>query len=202
MYFIFDLETSGLPRSTVMSSSTTRRSASQSSRTFRSLDAYDSCRIVSMAWIVLDQNFEEIERYYSVVKPKGFEIPQDAVDIHGITNEIAKETGEDIEILICLLTSAIYTNDCTTLVAHNISFDFNALLSEMYRINYKDIINKFFSMERFCTMWKGRKHFELNKAPKLVELYKLCTFKELQGAHNALHDTEACAECFKIISKP
>jgi len=182
-----DVETTGIP---------SKRNAG-----FKDLDVYSSARIVSIAWIVLDKN-RRIEQQYFIIKPNKFVIPEESTKIHGITNEFANQVGIPIEKCIRYLRETFAKHNITCFVAHNVSFDFNVILSEFYRQGRaNDLISRFFRIERYCTMKNGKKCLCINKYPKLIELYSQLTHKTLEGAHNAAADAEACCCCFKILKK-
>lgn len=184
MELIIDVETTGLP---------TKRQPN-----FKDLNAYDNARVVSFAWIVLDNN-RRIESKYHIIRPHGFSIPNDAIKIHGITNEFARQIGISMKQCIQYLQNVFDKYQIVCLVAHNISFDFGVLLSEFYRHRAHNMVSKFFKANRFCTMKNGKDYLKVKKFPKLTELYKELTNKDLIGAHNAAADTEACCCCYKIL---
>lgn len=181
MYFIFDTETSGLPK---------KRMAN-----YKDTDAYSTCRIVSIAWVVLGTDLEQVSRGTFLVKPKDFIIPESATAIHGITNEEAYNNGYSMTDVVQVLRDDLLK--CTHLVAHNISFDFGVLLHECHRIKDVVLVDYLFKMTRECTMQLGKKQLGLKKMPRLAELYSaLFNGKELVGAHNAVVDTDCCVECY------
>lgn len=183
MYFVYDTETSGLPR---------KRKTS-----YKDNDAYSTCRIVSIAWVVLDAKYEIMTSKYYVVKPSSESIPFSAasIAIHGISNELAQETGIMFNDVVTALTNDIKC--CKTLVAHNISFDFGVLLHELNLGGYDSVIHHIFNMNRICTMHEGKKVLGLKKFPRLAELYALLfDGDQFEKAHHALADTEACVKCF------
>ena len=188
MYFVFDTETSGLPKGR--------------NPCFSDNDAYSSCRIVSIAWIVIDKDFNIENKGYFVVKPSpGCVISPGSIAIHGITNEKAHATGYSFSDV-----SKMMQNDlerCDTLVAHNISFDFGVLLHEFHQVQSNKLVHQMFMMKRVCTMMDGKKLLGVKKWPKLIELYAaLFDGAQIQNAHNAMVDTEACADCFIKMNKP
>ena len=184
MYFLWDTETTGLPK--------TRQP------NYKDLDAYVDCRLVSICWIILDENYETVSTKYHVIKPNGFIIPEDATKIHGITHDFATETG--VPLTDILPDMLIDLKKCTTLVAHNLSFDFGVMLSEFHRYGKRDMINNFFRQTRYCTMFNGRTILGLKKVPTLSSLYETLTGTVMVGAHNAQVDTECCAKCFVELS--
>ena len=60
----------------------------------------NSPRVVQIAWLVTDENGDELRSQSYVIRPDNFEIPSDATRIHGITTEAAQRGG--IEIAIAL----------------------------------------------------------------------------------------------------
>jgi DNA polymerase III epsilon subunit-like protein len=184
VFIIVDLETTGLPIGP---------------RFHENLQTYNKCRVVSIAWIVLNDDLNEVDRQYYLVHPDNFIIPKDSTRIHGITTDEAIEKGIDIKLALNKMLDSMRMHGVHTIVAHNINFDINVLKSEMFRYDMHAEIDEISKMDVYCTMFYGRKLFKLSKVPKLIELYKLCTDRELEGAHHALIDTDACAECFKIL---
>lgn len=180
-----DVETTGIP---------SKRNAH-----FKELEVYDSARIVSIAWIILDGN-RRIDQQYHVIKPKQFIIPEGAIKVHGITNEFAHQVGISMEKCIKYLRETFAKHNIVRFVAHNVPFDFNIILSELHRHgNANDMISRFFRIERYCTMKNGRQHLQVSKFPKLSDLYTNLTNRTFEGAHNAAADVEACCVVFKIL---
>jgi DNA polymerase III epsilon subunit-like protein len=122
-------------------------------------------------------------------------------DIHGVTNEMAL-SGMNIINLLEEIDKDIKTYNVKRLVAHNIDFDMNILLSECYRYNKESLANLLISCETFCTMKRGKIFMDFYKNPKLIELYNFVhrnngpPFKE----HSALSDCVACEKCYLAIN--
>ena len=57
-------------------------------------------RMVQIAWRVFDKNGIETDVQNLIIKPQGYIIPDDAIAIHRITNEIAKEKGVLLDIAL------------------------------------------------------------------------------------------------------
>ena len=84
-YFIFDVETTGLPMK-----------CNHTKNTYYSpeiLQAYDTSRIVSIAWMIFDKNGKIQSSRYAVVTPDGFVSADKALQVHGITDQYAQENG-------------------------------------------------------------------------------------------------------------
>ncbi|MCB0397452.1 MAG: 3'-5' exonuclease [Flavobacteriales bacterium] len=153
-------------------------------------------RIVEIGWILTDKDGQEIESETIILKPDGFKIPADASAIHGITNEIANEKGQDrVEVLkkfSDLLSKA------TVLVAHNIDFDKKVVHAEFMRYNIKSSIHK---IDKLCTKELTTDYCKLPgrygyKWPTLEELYEKVFSTSLTASHSALGDVKACKDCF------
>lgn len=193
MYFVFDLETTGLP--------IFNKEGKYRFHSFKKLKMYDPSRIVSVSWIVLDDAGTIIKHMYYIIRPLDFVIDNSSIatSIHGITNEIAIEKG--------VLWEKVYTEFfadlklCHSLVAHNLQFDLSVMLSEMFRYNKQDGISEMLSKTKICTVQLGRVAMCQTKAPKLGELYQFLHNTDIQNAHDALYDTLHCCQCFVAMMK-
>ena len=151
-------------------------------------------RLVQLAWINYDKEQNLLSEHSIIIKPNGFEIPDDAARIHGITNEIAVKGSDLIEVLDDFLNSLV---EADVIVAHNMSFDEKIMSSEFLRNQIEDILPK---KQKICTMKSTTNFCKLSgpygyKYPKLIELYKKI-FNEDFNEHNALDDVKATAKCF------
>lgn len=183
MEFFFDTETTGIP------SRTGNRYAS-----YKKLENYDSSRIVSISWIIT-QKQQVVNQSYYLIKPDGYEIPQEATNIHKITTEEAHAKGVTIQHVFDELRKQLPL--CVNMVAHNISFDIHVLKSELWRYGYKDIIACIEGMHHICTMKKGKEFLKRKTSPKLELLAKeLLNIDISQEAHNAQADTYYCFKCY------
>lgn len=180
-YLFFDTETTGLPLNW--------------NAPIQELDNWP--RLVQIAWILFDDKGVEISDKNYIIKPQGFEIPKNVVNIHGISNEKAEKDGVDLSIV--LNEFLVLINQSKFIVAHNIDYDYKVVAAELLRNN---IQNCFIGKKLICTM-KSSTNFcgikganGMNKWPKLSELhYKLfgTIFKE---AHNAEIDIRITSKCF------
>lgn len=182
MEFVFDTETTGIP------TKTTYRYPP-----YTKIEAYNSARIVSISWIII-QRQRVVKQAYFVIKPDKFQIPEDAIKVHGITNEIAEKEGISIKELFDILKDAL--TNCINLVAHNIDFDYHVLMSELHRYKQKNLIETLSKMHKICTMKKGREVMQCRTYPKLEALYRHLYNEELENAHNAQYDTLYCYKCY------
>lgn len=178
---IFDTETTGLPK--------TRDPACKGPNNWPHL--------VSISWVILDSVTNKIEKKrYSLIKPMGWDIPEESIKIHGITYQKAYTYGKDLHLIMMEFLSEVYD----VLVAHNIEFDFNVI----YNAIRWDLNIEFSSLYRpmYCTMeiskpiCKIRSMYGTYKSPKLVELYEFVTNKKpvANSLHNSLYDTMLLTE--------
>ena len=88
--------------------------------------------IVQFSWIMYDTDTKKLDfRDYIVKLPDNVKIPQESINIHGITNEIMLENGKDIKKILRDFTNSIYRSD--VLIAHNLNFDKNVIQAEYIR---------------------------------------------------------------------
>lgn len=188
MYFIFDTETTGLP---IFNTTGFHRFPN-----YRALDKYNSSRIVSISWIIADENGKLVKQAYHILKPADFVIDNNskATEIHGITQEIADENGVSWDDMYNEFIKDLST--CDIVVAHNINFDASIMLSEMHRYHKKDGIKTFLNKGKLCTMKLGKGAMKQDRSPKLCDLFKHLCNEEMVNAHDAAYDTLVCYRCF------
>ena len=73
---------------------------------------------------------------------------------------MALEKGIDINEVFTKLFNDLINTD--RLAAHNINFDVNIILSELYRNNKNNIIDLLLSKSLYCTMINGKDIAKLN----------------------------------------
>lgn len=181
---IFDTETSGLPPFQMVQKKRTIASP------IKYLTYWDECRIVELAWQIYQPDGTLIKSYSSLVYPDGFQISPESTKIHGITQEEAITHGKSIQTILQDFQKDLQT--VSTIVAHNIDFDYSVVLSEYLRQSLS--IDSLKTKKQLCTMkdWLQADR----KWPKLTELYYECFEEELQQTHRALDDVDACAKIF------
>ncbi len=153
---------------------------------------YDGSRIIDIAYIVYSADGRVLKKQEFLIKPDGFEIKNS--HIHGITQEYAQKNGMSIDLAINYFYEDL--KSASTIVAHNLLFDFNILLSECHRIRHAGMIELLPTLLRRCTMEMGKRKLNLLKNPKLVELHKILFDEDWIQPHRALADTEICGKCY------
>ena len=183
----FDTETTGVPE----------RNASWET------DFMDFPHVVQLAWI------HGCKAESHIIRPEGWEIPDETVEIHGITTEYAKEHGEPFAVVVDMFIA-----DCLAaglICGHNIHFDTQIvkanILRELGREYYdaNDVESALYKGKRIDTMRPTMKWVDARMAngrlkfPRLEELYARCFPGESFPAHDALEDTKAVARCLPVI---
>jgi DNA polymerase III epsilon subunit-like protein len=193
MEFVFDIETSGLPRIPKVG---TKRKAPEPS----DLEAYESARIVSIAWFLVEPASKTIvQQEYYLIKPEDFSIPESATRIHGITDTFAKTHGIPITSIFEPLNTALKRT--SNIVSYNINFDYKVLKSELIRNEQAPIVEELASKQQLCAMLMSQKHLKTSHFPKLSHAYESIIGKPIQGAHNAHGDTQSCYEIYEKLCK-
>jgi len=178
-YLFFDTETTGLP---------TYRDAS-----LNQID--DWPHLVQIAWALYDDTTLREARSH-IICPDGYEIPDEAASVHGITTEKAVEDGEAIEQVLGDFESAFIKTDYV--VAHNMQFDANVVMAEYARMGKDRFLG---GRGHICTMKRSTRYCGIKrqwgyKWPTLEELHQKLFGEGIDGAHDALVDVNACARCF------
>lgn len=183
----FDSETTGVPRKGAK----------------WDVDFAEFPNIVQLAWSINGK-----ERSY-IIKPDGWIIPDEAIAVHGITNERANAEGVPFADII-----DEFLEDCEKarlLVGHNIYFDTSIVKAMILRIMGREYYDAkaedaLFKGKRIDTMMKTIKFVGAKKSngkgikyPTLEELYNKCFSGETFPAHDALEDVKACKRCIPVL---
>jgi hypothetical protein len=181
---VFDTETTGLPKTISFNNYYPPEK----------IEYYNSSRIVQIAYIILDQDNIEVKKFSVIIKPDNFLIEN--AHIHNISQEEAEKEGMSFKDMISIFYEDLKT--CDTLVAHNLNFDRNILLSECYRYGLTQVAENILLKKQYCTMIEGKKRvLEYNyKYPRLVELYQHLYNQDWVQLHDALDDAIKCKQCY------
>lgn len=159
--------------------------------------------VVQIAWIYRGEKFDYI------IRPDGWEIPEEATAVHGITTGYAMEHGAPFAAVIDKFIS-----DCHSaglICGHNVHFDTGIvkanILRELGRAYYdaENVEDALFKGKRIDTMRSSMKWVDARnswgklKFPNLSELYSRCFPGETFPAHDALEDTQAVARCLPVL---
>lgn len=183
----FDTETTGIPEKNAK----------------WDVDYMEFPHVVQLAWI------HGCREESHIIRPDCWEIPQETVEVHGITNEYALEHGEPFAAVVDMFIQDCH--DSGLICGHNIYFDTSVLkaniLRELGREYYdaNDVEQALFKGKRIDTMRSTMKWVDARtswgklKFPNLGELYARCFPGESFPAHDALEDTKAVARCLPIL---
>lgn len=148
-------------------------------------------RMVQIAYIIYNKDWQLIDQNEHIFKPDGYLIPAQASFIHKITTKRALVEG--IELLPFLNDFKVKIDQCEYIIGHNIRFDYKVLGAEYWR---SGIDNPLYGKKWICTMQKTTKFCGLGKFPSLSELYFKLFNCYPDNMHNAKSDIEAIRDCF------
>ena len=170
--------------------------------------------LVQLAAILADETPEgwtEISSFYGLVKPEGWEIPQEMTDIHGISQERAMLLGMPERRVAAIFWHLFGVADL--LVGHNVSFDARIMRIALKRVGLDDVaLEPLKAGPKYDTCSKSTKlvnlpptakmiaaGFKTAKAPTLSEAYRHFFGEELAGAHDALNDLRANIRLYRHL---
>lgn len=180
MYLFFDTETTGLPKHWKAPVT----------------DLNNWPRLVQLAYLMYDEDGNNISGGDYIIKPEGFTIPLEASKIHGISTERANQEGRVLKPVLQDFQTLIEQSEY--LVAHNMSFDEKIIGAEFLRNGMEDGVG---IKKKICTMQMSTDFCALQgpygyKWPKLPELYFKLFQTDFKEAHNAAIDIKVTAKCF------
>ena len=198
---VFDTETTGLP---------------PKSKTLKYEELHLWPYVVQFSYVIYDTDTQRIIKVKDNIIHIPIEMGQEVIDIHGITNEMARTST-------CVIDDSLqeFYQDylkVDQLIAHNFQFDWNMIQVELMRLireksfqedTYLSIlksIQETSSEKIYCTManstaicdLKMRSKFgkEFVKFPKLSELHFKLFGLVPRDLHNALNDVVICLRCY------
>ncbi len=183
MYLIFDTETTGLPK--------------RWDAPITDTDNWPRC--VQIAWQLHDELGNLIEHQDFLVKPKGFNIPYESEQIHGISTALAEEKGVPLGEVLEAFNNAL--GRTKFVVGQNVGFDINIMGCEFHRGEMESTLTELPVLDtctehtaELCKIPGGRGgKFKL---PTLTELHEFLFGEPFAEAHNATADVEATTRCF------
>lgn len=185
----FDTETTGLPRNW---------SAPMS-------DGDNWPRLVQLGWILAYECGRVIHQGNVIVKPDGFEIPEQASRVHGINTDVAITTGQPLSYALGMFVIDMVKADA--IVGHNVGFDKKVVGAELYRLGFDPVAEEMRTKPAIDTMSQSTDYCGIRdirgrfKWPKLTELYKFLFGRDFENAHDAMADITATKECYFELVK-
>lgn len=169
-----DTETTGIPQDQSLS--------------YKNIDNWPT--IKQIAWIVYRKNGSLEHAYNYVISPEiDSSVPK--------TSDYCAKVILPIYSVLDLFLQSL--QQCDVIVGHNIAYDVQVILCELYR--YGKDTSRLESMQQFCTMKNtveicGFDTRRGDRYPKLQELYSKLFHQPFENAHDAYCDIKATADCF------
>lgn len=161
--------------------------------------------LVQLGCLLLADNGNEISCADLIIKPEGFEIPEEAARAHGITTAIALECG--VPLATALSVFANLRKCANEVIAFNEAFDAAIMRTAFWRYGkqpshpgpekvtcVKELTTNLVNLPPTDRM--KRAGFHKPKPPTLMEAYEFFFNARFTKAHSAVHDCRATAEVF------
>jgi len=160
--------------------------------------------LVEIAVKAVDDQYREVSSFAllcdGVFRGEKNPIPQEAINVHGITNEMRDAYGVPYKVIVALFNNLI--RRAKRLVAHNTEFDYRIIKAAYMRAAAdQDLLR---NIPKFCTMKSTTDLCAIpgrygNKWPNLQEAHTWATGKGFDGAHRAMADVDACTNVLERI---
>jgi len=106
---------------------------------------YGFARMVSFSWIiatrVADDKFTVIKKQKFIIKPRCLQIPDEIVQFHGISQEIALKKGTEIEDVLDDFKEDLV--GVSVIISHSLDFHLKTVQAELVRYNKAMNFNKY-----------------------------------------------------------
>lgn len=146
------------------------------------------------------ENKKIIQSIDLIIKPESWDIPKVVSDIHGITKEYAMDVGVSEKVCI---EAFLDLWSGRKRIAHNATFDNRIIRIATKRYCEESVINSWATGVYECTGLLSKPIMKMEpknkygyKMPKLIEAYKHFTGNDLENAHTAMADMQACADVY------
>lgn len=157
-FLILDTETTGLPITPCFGKYFSPEDLSK----------YNKSRILEVGFIIYDENFNIHYKYNKLRKPEDFTFgPQPlkysygekkGQNINDIDLNICKTNGIAIQKIFDDMLNAIEKYKVCAILAYNIRFDINVLLSEVCRIRHYKMGHMLETITKYCIMEYGKQY--------------------------------------------
>ncbi|HVT88437.1 MAG TPA: 3'-5' exonuclease [Tepidisphaeraceae bacterium] len=149
--------------------------------------------LVQVAAVLCDDSRSAIGRLNCLIRPDGWTIPLEATAIHGFTTEICRRHGVPLSRAMGELISLWET--AKRVVSYNVGFDYKILEFSARRVNIT-----LPDRDLYCAMRQSAKILADNgRWLKLGVAYQCLFGKNLDNAHKADADVEACREIYYAV---
>ena len=148
-----------------------------------------------------DEVLDELLLY--VFPPEGVKIGEEAINVHGITEDVIRENdGVSQEDMLDRFKALVDQTDY--IVGYNTPFDMGLIEAAAKRTDFEKYGNIFGDRETYCVMRALTGVLQIPpfrygtwKWPRLEEAVPRCLGREHEGAHDAMVDVQGTAELFR-----
>lgn len=153
-------------------------------------------RLVELGYYIIDlKTNKAIKKYNQIIKPENFMIPDDAINVHKITNEKAHNEGIDVNISLKDFKEDLKNVDI--IMAHNLMYDVQVIFNECTINNHHNLKNLLLNKDKYCSLKLAKKKIakENIKSYKLTDVYEKIFNKPTPEKHRAKYDAKVCGNC-------
>jgi len=154
--------------------------------------------IVQIAAALVDeQTRKTVQSIDLIIKPDGYEIPEEMTAIHGIDTAFASAYGVPFFHAISVFFHMWYGQKR---VAFNESFDARIIRIAQHRLGVSEKnLDEWKVAPAECCMRMANPYTKLGKFPKLVEAHRHFIGSDFDDQHSAMADVNACIAVYFAI---
>ncbi|MBW2273140.1 MAG: 3'-5' exonuclease [Deltaproteobacteria bacterium] len=161
--------------------------------------------LVQLAMLLVETGGWEVKARHAMLVRLDADVAIEAGarEAHGISEEDCRNFGVAPVVACSLFNQLCLQADA--IVAHNMSFDRSIMLTALHRLGGKP--DRMEGKRLICTKEATTEVLRLPgkygkyKWPTLAEAYRHYTGLEIEGAHDALVDAEACLAVFRALTE-
>jgi DNA polymerase III epsilon subunit-like protein len=161
------------------------------------IDAYSTCRLLEIAWIVRDCRTHEIYETVNIIVQPPTSFTSKPYDPSLFA--YAKKHGNPITNVAYQLCRLLDCYPNSTLVCHNVVFDRAVIASELAYDQRHYLYSRWVQLPTLCTMLKASPQF--GRWPKLQVLYDYFKHPPMIQTHRALDDVNMLICCFDSMKQ-
>lgn len=162
------------------------------------------------ACLVSAETRKTIQSMDVIIRPDGWAIPDEVTKIHGIATGYAEQVGVSESLAVGMLMEL--WDKAAYRVGHNETFDARILRIALMRFDSPEMADTWKAGKADCTAKLATPHCKLpptdkmraagrhhHKTATLSEAYRHFFGKELQDAHSAMADVQACMAVYFAV---